>query len=491
MRIPFFGKKKAKPGLMGGTEKKKAKEVITLKAGTLARECLSLTKIWIDAHGPRLSGSDALNQTAEDIRHNLSRFCPQAEKETFPLAAADALRPFHLAAPVYITALVLLWIGLPSAALLAVSLYLFYALREIVWMRPVLKRIGKTVQGVNVTARQEPEGNVERTVIFSAHHDSAPIPAIPKSDRAARLIHIGIPVGCFALLLIETAAQLVTEVAEKSWLVNVPAVPFLVYLAVLSAAVPLVLKLGRILDTGKGSPGAGDNLVSSALLVQIARYFDWKSKCGEPLKHTRLVYASFDGEESGLRGSAAWCGAHPEFLSESTMVLNFDSLYHADCIQFLRRDVNGTQDLDGGFAENLSRLSRSMGYKAKTGSIPVFAGGTDAASFARAGVKATTMTAVLGGTDVSHSADDTVDHIEEAVIERAVSVAIKLVEKCEGQSREDTQGAGAGQADAANAQTDSPEAGGKGEKDASGKENGETEEGNKPSPSVFHFKKLY
>jgi hypothetical protein len=73
-----------------------------------------------------------------------------------------------------------------------------------------------------------------------------------------------------------------------------------------------------------------------------------------------------------------------------------------------------------------------LGYKALCAAIPFFAGGTDAASAARCGIDATTLTAVAwddrSKPSVCHTPDDTVSAIESKAVEHAISIAIRLVE---------------------------------------------------------------
>ena len=48
----------------------------------------------------------------------------------------------------------------------------------------------------------------------------------------------------------------------------------------------------------KGSLGASDNLISSMILIELAKIFKLKG-----LKKTKLILLSADGEEVGLKGS--------------------------------------------------------------------------------------------------------------------------------------------------------------------------------------------
>jgi hypothetical protein len=51
-----------------------------------------------------------------------------------------------------------------------------------------------------------------------------------------------------------------------------------------------------------GTPGAGDNLISSVMAVQLAAFYGKQKP-----KHTMLMFMSYDVEELGLKGLRAFC----------------------------------------------------------------------------------------------------------------------------------------------------------------------------------------
>jgi hypothetical protein len=185
----------------------------------------------------------------------------------------------------------------------------------------------------------------------------------------------------------------------------------------------------------EGSPGAGDNLVSVGMTVQLARYFHWRKDCGKPLSHTRLVFCSFDGEEAALQGSRHWFSTMASAFIDP-VVLNFDSVYYGDKITFLEKDVNGTQPLDASLARRCTEIAHAMGYESRSESIPRLWGGTDAAEASRCGISATTLTAVAwddrSKPSVQHTRNDTVEAVEPGALERALSIAIKLTDMIDG-----------------------------------------------------------
>ncbi len=418
------------------TEEDKApekKKIDTLKAGKLSREAISLCRKLLEDHGPRLCGSDACMQTADDILAALREYCPEAKEDEVEIASNAPLLPWKLVGFVYPVIVLLLCFGLPVLGTLLYLLFGAYAFHEIYWYKPLFEKRQKKRKAKNVYGVIEPEGTAERTLIFGSHHDSARLWRFSKEDRKAYIRNITIPMGMLCLLGLECVVQLLTELLSGTILApNLPSPSLLIYLVVLCGGIPLVWRLRGVLGD-EGSPGAGDNLQSCAILVQLARYFDWKKKCGAPLENTRLVFASFDGEECGIRGSRAFFEKHA--WEGEVEMLNFDCIYHAKTLCFLSQDVNGSQHLDERLASDLVATARQMGYSAKQESIPLFGGGTDAASAYRAGIPATTMCAVSWTDkqdgDVSHTKEDTPDAIEEKAVERAISIAIKWVEQHE------------------------------------------------------------
>ena len=76
-------------------------------------------------------------------------------------------------------------------------------------------------------------------------------------------------------------------------------------LFVVATLATYVVALLWFFEGKEGSPGAGDNLIASSVGIELASYFSSERKNGNPLEHTRIVFASFDGEEAGLRGKSS------------------------------------------------------------------------------------------------------------------------------------------------------------------------------------------
>ncbi len=73
---------------------------------------------------------------------------------------------------------------------------------------------------------------------------------------------------------------------------------------------------------GQVYPGADDNASGVAAMLAVATWFR-----AHPPRHT-LVFAAFDGEESGLRGAKAFVDAGPVPMASVLANVNFDMLSH-------------------------------------------------------------------------------------------------------------------------------------------------------------------
>ena len=426
MRYSLFHKRLKTPPLVEGQKDNPKQKIERLKAGRLATMALTLTRSLLEQFGPRPSGSDACHLAAAEIERSLAPFCDRTAQSEVTLDLTFHSLPLSAMAYLYPVLLLLSLFKLPLLSLLLFCLYGGWVIVTLYYYRPLFTVRRKSVQGINVHGVLEPKGEVRHTVILSAHHDSAKLFRHNRLDRVRYLATVALPILLFVL------AGLLSFIL----LFGPMGIGMTIILVVMLALTPRFVALLRFYDE-RATPGAGDNLNSTSLIIQLARYFSWRREGEEPLESTRLVFCSFDGEEIGLQGSTAWYEEQKE-LADGAVVLNFDAIYWADSLTFLERDVNGTQPLSKELARRCVDIARSMGYEAKSESIPRLAGATDAASASRAGLEATTLTAV-GWDDHTraapyHSEGDTVEAIEAKAVEMAISIAIRLVEHVDGET---------------------------------------------------------
>ena len=401
---------------------KRIEGVETLKASRLAALALEHCRDILAACPQRMAGSASSRTAAHMIRDILagqSDDCVITSVRCDERGYMGCLRLIAICAPVM---LMLCWMGLPSIALLVAILSSLYLWNVFFLCRPTRRILERRVDMTNVHATIEPEGEVRHTIVFSAHHDSARMMNVPPGDRNAMLLSLYAPLVHFIVLTMTSLSLFVSEVFSGDLLrFNLPPLSMGVLLALLTISAPLHWRLFTLVG-GQCSPGAGDNLVSCAILC--------------------TVFASFDGEECGLCGSNAWYGSHRD-LCRDAVVLNIDSPLRSSDLVVLTKDVNGLVDLSSSLAGDVCQVAGSMGYEVRTGSLPLMGGASDAASAARAGLEAVTLMGIpLSGaaSDVIHTKEDTLDKLDQHTLEEVVSICIKFVESRAG-SREDTEDA--------------------------------------------------
>jgi hypothetical protein len=268
--------------------------------------------------------------------------------------------------------------------------------------------------GFNVEGVIEPAGPAERELIISGHHDSAPIARIFSGPfQRFYAVAIFLPYVFFFAELVLLISRAAGAPGPAPW-----------HLPFLLAGIPFVAGYFFMVALRRGSPGAGDNLVASVLAVRLAR--EVASRKAELLRGTRLRIVSFDAEEAGLRGAAAYMRARPP-ASFPCHHLNLDSLYARDELRVLTSDINGSVSLSRPMADALVSCARECGIRVRPFAMIFGAGGTDAAESARRGIPSTTLIAmptnVFRGNLVYHTHRDTVEHVEPAVVEACLRIA--------------------------------------------------------------------
>jgi len=287
-------------------------------------DALQFTSDLIDQIGPRLTGTPECFQAAERIHAELVSTCDSAKIESFFFhreAFLSFMKIFFIA---YLSVIPVLIFGgywlVP--AILCLLFGSAFALTEGLLYRTPCDRFFHKHCGYNVSGFIEPAGEVKQQIVVSGHHDSAYVFNFFKKHQklyAPRLI-LGLIVYHLMLLL------LVFWGLAEFFHVSTPGFANFVRIF---WGIGFLFEIQFYFFTSKEiSPGAGDNLVAVAMCLRLAQRFGSAKKKGHNLlRHTRLIFASFDAEESGLRGSRAYCSKNREALkSIPTYNFNLESI---------------------------------------------------------------------------------------------------------------------------------------------------------------------
>ncbi|MGE5828335.1 MAG: M20/M25/M40 family metallo-hydrolase, partial [Micromonosporaceae bacterium] len=167
-------------------------------------------------------------------------------------------------------------------------------------------------------------------------------------------------------------------------------------------------------DSVRIGPGANDNAVAVAALLEVARALT----AGQRPRNTVMLLFT-DGEEDGLLG-ARQALATLDIDPRSSMVVNFDARgSHGPLIAFETSD--GNADILAGLAQARLPLGFSLGYEVYR-RLPH---DTDFTEFRRAGIAGVNL-AYLDGSPRYHTASDVYRQVDPATVQHAGELALRL-----------------------------------------------------------------
>jgi hypothetical protein len=303
-----------------------------------------------------------------------------------------------------------------------------YGLSQYVFYGRLFDPLFKSGGGCNVVGTLEPAAAVEQQVVLVGHHDSPYIFSF--LERFQGIAFIRFLLGMISYLWLCTYSTLlsVLQISSKETQSGKGAFLWITVVGLLFTT-QLFFMMSR-----KLSPGAGDNLNSTSMGTIIAKYFKDERQGNAPLKHTRLIVLSTDGEEIGQRGAIQYVQSHlSELRAIPTYVFNMDSVYYYKDLTVLTRDRNYTCKLSTQMVSDICEVAAENSLKLKRMPIPFGGGGTDAAPFAVAGIEATAIiaqpTGLISHDHLYHTSKDVVEKIGLNAVQATIELAIGYIKK--------------------------------------------------------------
>ncbi len=386
-----------------------------------AERALAFTGRLVDQFGPRPTGAESTLASAQVLLEEARPLADRTWSEDFSVSPGAFLGWIRILVVFSVISIALLWFELYLWAALLVTLGLVIMVNQFFYYREMIDFLYPKRTGRNVLAALEPEGEPLGQLIISGHHDSAFVVNFLVHQPELYAVRVVGGIGVQVLFFLTSWTLTVWTLVSG----NTPAWGTI---AAIAFSV-LFLLTGQIwwFVSSKATPGAGDNLASTAAAWETLREFAGRKVRGEGLKHLRLVAASWDAEEAGLRGSRRWVANKKDGrLDLPTWNLNLECLYDADDMFFLTSDVNGTVQLSKELAGRCQRLMRARGRDLVARDIVFLTGGTDAAELAKGGAQATCLVGMHWGNTSRAAVYHTPADVLEAVSKDAVAQAIQL-----------------------------------------------------------------
>lgn len=391
----------------------------------LTEETLAHTKRIIDECGPRLAGTDSCKKAARLIEEDLNPYCDKVEKQEFKFAQNAFINFLKITPPIYLLGVILMFFTgkiYLVAAICCFTFAMFFIVIQFLLYYHWFDFLYRKYKGYNVIGVIEPEGEVKQQIVISGHHDTA---------REFRIID-KFPKIYAPLATIMTITFILSTV--------LPWIALFVGNPIFTIVVRYILTFGLLFvmpsmffTTKKAVPGASDNMIAISIITSITKVFGTAKKQGNNmLKHTRIIIASLDAEESGLRGAYAYTRKNKnDLLKTKTYNYNIDSVLHANTMYVFTSDIQGLVKGSKAMANEIVSISDAMSYGLKAIPFPFGGGGTDAGEFSRIGVEAVNLFGMspdgFDENSVYHTMRDTVDKIEPLAVEKSLNLLYNYI----------------------------------------------------------------
>ncbi len=372
--------------------------------------------------GTREAGSPAEAKAANLIQDEMGKFCDRATIETFSLHPNAFLGFIRIAVPLFAIALVF-YLIYPLISLITSALGTLIMFMQFFRYAEFTDSFYEEKESQNVIGIIYPQDVPTKTVILSAHHDSAyEFYLFHKFGKYAPIFMIA-GIGGIALMVIFAGVRTILMFTGGSsafvdWF-------FVVFLAI-SPMLPYLYNF----TSKKSVPGAMDNLSGVAVLTSIAKFLASHRDSDLFPQHTQVIFLSFGGEEAGLRGSRRYVARHlAELQTKDTIFLNFDGVCKAAELEIVEAELLIGMKYPETFIRTVKQLSEAEGLPIKMSKLPF--GATDGVSLAKAGLTGSTLAAVDMSNPATlefyHTRNDILEVIEPASLRAAQVVGLKVL----------------------------------------------------------------
>lgn len=387
----------------------------------IAHDVINETDKIIKLFGPRLAGTKACLDTADYLYEDAKKYSDKVFKEDFYINKGAFLGWIKILVLSYVIGFVALIFNYPLVNIVLMVLSVLILILQFILYLPIIDFLFPKRKARNVYGVIEPKGDVKRQIIISGHHDSANIFNFFIHQPKLYALRV---TGSILFVVLSLILSTISFIIKNNTLIFVSTI-------IIGLGLLLVLQMW-FFKSKKGTPGAGDNLASSQIAFQLGKYFYNLKGSKDELKHTRIIFASFDAEEEGLRGARAFVKKHEMMLKDTkTYVLNIECLYNENEMFFLTSDINNTVKLSDKLADDLISIANSKNIKIYKQNIKVLTGGTDAGEFGKKNISATTIMGMPWSNDnrslAYHTPNDTVDNVSLGAVRNTIDIFYEYI----------------------------------------------------------------
>ena len=400
----------------------------------------------IDETGPRMSCSTQEAEAAEIIRTELEKSCDEVSVENFTCHPKAFLGWIKLDMIMIVISILLYFVSQIFTEqfwlfIIAIISFLFVLLPILImWeeffnYREFIDPLFRKKTSQNVIGKFKSEGELNRIIIFSSHMDTAIEFKLMKL-LGWKFIHIAF--GVIFIMLMWLILSFLHLTFILIGFISLRAIFLSVMILTLIIGSPFIILLYFFVplgDKGNVVPGAADNLSSCSVIQGLGRYLKNHSEVISDNTEIRLI--SFGCEEVGLRGSYRYVETHSKELKKyDTLVVNMDGLEKPDRFHIIEFEPTTRTWHSKEIIQKLVKATQSVNIEANLmgagkleKTLGRLSGGSDAAAFSKAGIKAGFLNAAdwKNRSSYYHQSTDTLDKIEKGTLENAIKICIAFI----------------------------------------------------------------
>lgn len=400
----------------------------------------------IEEIGPRMSCSSQEEAAAEFIKNELEKSCDQVFMEEFTCHPKAFLGWIKLDMFMIVISILLYFISQIFTEqfwllLIAIISFLFVFLTFLImWeeffnYREFIDPLFRKKSSQNVIGNFKSKGELKKIIIFSSHMDTA------TEFKLMKLLgwkFIPIAFGVIFLMIFWMVLSFFHLTFILIGFISLKAIFLNLMIWVLIIGSPFIILLYFFVplgDKGNVVPGAVDNLSSCSIIQGLGRYLNKNRELIPPNTEIRLI--SFGCEEVGLRGAYRYVEAHHEELKKfNAELINMDGLEKSDHIYIVEFEPTTRTWHSEEIIQKLTKAAKSLNINAKIigagrleKALGRLSGGSDAAAFSKASIKAGFINAAdwKNRSSYYHQSGDTIDKIEKGTLEAVLKICLAFL----------------------------------------------------------------
>jgi len=424
-------------------------EVINMKIEIVKEDSdymYNLVQRIVNEVGPRMPCSSQEAEGATIIQKELEKSCDEVVLEPFechPKAFLGWIKLIVIMTPIsmllhlllYFATEMIVFIILSSISFALVLLSILIMWEEFFNYKEFIDVFFRKKVSQNIVGKFKSKGDKKKIIIFSSHIDSA------LQFNLLKVLKWGfIPIAFIAIIiiLIWLVLSAISLLFMVIGIIVLKALFFPTAIWLLIVGTPCFIGLFFFVPMGeKGNvvPGSVDNLSSCSVIVGLSRYLNSHREIIPENTEIRLI--SFGCEESGLRGSYRYVENHIDELKKfNAIVFNMDGLETPDKFAVIEYEPTTRTKHSEEIVQKILKAAEMNGIKAKRfgagkleKTVGRLSGGSDAAAFSKANIKAAFLNSADWKTRSSyyHQSTDTPDKIKKGTLENALRICITFI----------------------------------------------------------------